>query len=60
MVDVDATETTLKDELEPLRRAPQHIRKIIKRILTLESERLYQRQPHLNEDVIRIIKEEVK
>ncbi len=48
------------DVLEPLRRDPEHIRNIIKRVLTLEAERLYQRQPHLNDDVIRIIKEEVK
>jgi hypothetical protein len=46
--------------LEPLRREPEHVRSIIKRVLKLEQERLYQRMPHLNDDVVRIIKEEVK
>jgi hypothetical protein len=36
------------------------VRNIIKRVLKLEQERLYQRMPHLNDDVVRIIKEEVK
>ncbi len=48
------------DALAPLRKDPGEIRNIIKRILKLEQERLYQRQPHLNDDVTRIIKEEVK
>lgn len=49
-----------QDMLEPLKREPDNIRRIIKRVLELESERLYQKQPHLNDDVIRIIKEEIK
>lgn len=48
------------DALEPLMRDPAPIRAIIKRVLTLEQERLYQQRPHLNEDIIRVIKEEVK
>lgn len=48
------------DPLEPLKREPEEYRLIIKKILELESERLYQRQPHLNDDVIRIIKEVVR
>lgn len=48
------------DPLEPLKREPEEYRVIIKKILELESERLYQRQPHLNDDVIRIIKEVVR
>jgi hypothetical protein len=46
--------------LEPLEREPSEYRNVIKRVLKLESERLYQRSPHLNEDVLRIIKEEIK
>ena len=48
------------DPLEPLKRDPEEYRTIIKKILELESERLYQRQPHLNDDVIRIIKEVIR
>jgi hypothetical protein len=48
------------DAFEPLKGGAEHIRRIIERVLTLEQERLYQKQPHLNDDVLRIIKEEVK
>jgi len=51
---------TEQDMLEPLKRGPDDLKKIIKRVLELESERLYQKQPHLNDDVVRIIKEEIK
>ena len=44
----------------PLKDGPDHIRRIIEKILSLEQERLYQRAPRLNDDVIRIIKEEVE
>jgi hypothetical protein len=60
MPDRETAEVKGIDALEPLRRDPEYIRNIIKRVLKLEQERLYQRQPHLNDDVIRIIKEEVK
>ena len=48
------------DAFEPLKKADPVIVRIIARILTLEKERLYQKAPHLNEDVLRIIKEEIK
>jgi len=48
------------DPLEPLKREPEEYKTIIKKILELESERLYQRQPHLNDDIIRIIKEVIR
>jgi hypothetical protein len=48
------------DPLEPLKRGPEEYKTIIKLVLALESERLYQRQPHLNDDVIRIIKESIR
>jgi len=47
------------DAFEPLKSGPDHIRRIIEKVLKLEQERLYQRQPHLNDDVVRIIKEQV-
>jgi len=48
------------DAMEPLRREPEQVRVIIKQILELEKERLYQQRPHLNEDVVRVIREYVK
>lgn len=48
------------DAFEPLKTGDPEIVRIITRVLTLEKERLYQRQPHLNDDVLRIIKEEIK
>ena len=47
------------DALEPLKTGSPETVKIITRVLTLEKERLYQRAPHLNDDVLRIIKEEI-
>jgi hypothetical protein len=54
------SEVSPSDAVEPLRRDPEPIKNIIRNVLRLEQERLYQRQPHLNADVIRIIKEEIK
>lgn len=48
------------DPLEPLKREPEEYKEILKRILQLESEKIYQDRPHLNEDVVRIIKEIIK
>ncbi len=48
------------DPLEPLKRDPDEYKTIIKKILELESARLYQRQPHLNDDIIQIIKEVIR
>lgn len=52
--------TEEKNPVEPLKREPKEIREIITRVLKLEGERLYQRQPHVNEDIIKIIKEEIR
>jgi len=47
------------DPMEPLKRDPAEVRGIIARVLTLEAERLYQERPHINDDILRIIKEVV-
>ena len=60
MSDPGVSEDDGLDALEPLKRDPEATRNIIKRVLKLEHERLNQQRPHLNEDVIRIVKEEVK
>lgn len=45
------------DPMEPLKRDPVEVRDIITRVLTLEAERLYLERPHINDDILRIIKE---
>jgi hypothetical protein len=60
MSDKGAGDEKPLDAFEPLKNGSAEVRRIIERVLTLEQERLYQRQPHLNDDVLRIIKEEVK
>lgn len=47
------------DPMEPLRRDPADVRGIITRVLKLEAERLYLERPHINDDILRIIKEVV-
>ncbi|MDE2627329.1 MAG: hypothetical protein KGL99_09285 [Burkholderiales bacterium] len=47
------------DPMEPLRREPSEVRNIIQRVLKLEAERLFQERPHINDDILRIIKETV-
>jgi hypothetical protein len=60
MGDPENREVDDLNALEPLKRDPEETRNIIKYVLKLEQERLYLQRPHLNEDVIQIIKREVK
>lgn len=48
------------DPMTPLHEAPEEVKRIIKRVLKLESEKLYQQKPHVRNDIVRIIKEEVQ
>jgi hypothetical protein len=48
-----------QDPIEPLMREPSEVRSIIQRVLKLEAERLFQERPHINDDILRIIKEAV-
>lgn len=52
-------DTTSIDPMEPLKRDPAEVRNIIAKVLTLEAERLFQERPHINDDILRIIKEVV-
>ena len=45
------------DVQKPYNDAPEHIQKIVKEVLVLEKERLYQLRPRVNSEVIQIIKE---
>lgn len=60
MPDNNKLESQPLDAFEPLKDGPEAVRKIIERVLKLEQERLYQRMPRLNDDVLRVIKEEVR
>lgn len=48
------------DPLEPIKSAPEEIQRIIKKVLQLEKEHLYEDRPRLKEDVVAIIKQEVR
>lgn len=48
------------DPMEPLESAPSEVGRIIRRVLQLEKERLYQRKPQINADITQIIKEEIQ
>lgn len=52
--------TKKEDILKPLNSASPEIQKIIRRVLKLENERLHQKKPHLNTDIMRIVKEEIQ
>ena len=46
--------------MEPMNSASNEVKTIIREVLRLEAEKLYQKKPHINADVVRIIKEAVK
>ena len=60
MPDNNELESQPLDAFQPLRDGPESVRNIIERVLKLEQERLYQRVPRLNDDVLRVIKEEIR
>jgi hypothetical protein len=60
MTDPTQSKSDPLDAFDPLKSGPPHILRIISKVLTLEQERLYVKAPHLNDDVLRVIKEEVK
>jgi hypothetical protein len=52
---------SLCDVQEPITSAPPEVRKIIERVLQAEKDKLYMRQPrHINDDILKIVKEEVQ
>lgn len=60
MPDVTSHDEPSLDAFQPLKEAPPDVRKIIEGVLQLEQERLFQRTPRLNEEVLKLIKEEVQ
>ena len=52
------SDNNLQNIQEPILNAPEDVRKIIDRVLKLERDKLYQRNPrNINDDVLTIIKE---
>ncbi len=50
----------MKDVQEPINQAAPEVQKIIRKVLEAERQKLYLDRPHLVQDVVNIIKEEVK
>jgi hypothetical protein len=46
---------------EPINSASSEVRRIIERVLEVEKERLHMEKPrHINDDILKIVKEEVQ
>ena len=55
------SDNNLQTIQEPILNAPEDVRKIIDRVLKLERDKLYQRNPrNINDDVLTIIKEVIQ
>ncbi|MGB7444171.1 MAG: hypothetical protein WA919_24150 [Coleofasciculaceae cyanobacterium] len=51
----------INDVQEPIINAPPEVRRIIERVLQTEKDKLYMKRPHhINDDILKIIKEEVQ
>jgi hypothetical protein len=54
------TETLPTDPSEPMRNAPPDIQDLMKRVLIIEKQKIHLARPHVNDDIVRAIKEIVK
>jgi hypothetical protein len=55
------TDNNFQNIQEPILSAPEDVRKIIDRVLKLEKDKLYQRNPrNINDDILTIIKEVIQ
>ena len=48
------------DPMAPFKEAPDEIKTIIKKVLSFEKERLYQKRVRFNDEIVKIIKEVIK
>lgn len=54
-------ELSMNEVQEPINSASPEVRQIIERVLQAEKDKLYMRIPrHINDDILRIVKEEVQ
>lgn len=49
-----------KDHLEPFNEANDEIKKIIRRVLQTEKDKMYLDRPRVLDDIVKIIKEEIQ
>lgn len=50
--------SNLDNVQEPIKKAPPEIQAIIERVLKIEKDKLYQKNPrNINEDILKVIKE---
>jgi hypothetical protein len=54
------SEDSMQDIQEPITRAPVEVREIIERVLEIEKEKLYLRNPRINDDILKIVKEVIQ
>lgn len=47
----------IADVEEPIKNAPEDIRRIIERVLKLEKDKLHQKNKPINDDILKVIKE---
>jgi len=52
--------TEIKHYIDILKDSPDEVQKIIIRVIQLENEKLHHKSPRITEDIILIVKEEVK
>lgn len=54
-------DSSIEDIQEPILNAPPEIRQIIQQVLAAEKDKLYMKNPrHINDDILRIIKESIR
>lgn len=53
-------EDSMQDIQEPITRAPAEVKEIIERVLEIEKEKLYLRNPRINDDILKIVKEVIQ
>jgi len=58
---LNTNNTNLDTITEPINQSPPEVRAIIKQVLQLEKERLYQKNlRHINDDILQIIKQNIQ
>ncbi|MCT7949359.1 hypothetical protein NG798_06130 [Ancylothrix sp. C2] len=51
---------SMQDIQEPITKAPPEVREIIERVLEMEKEKLYLKNPRINDDILKVVKEVIQ
>ena len=54
------TDNEERDPLLPVRRADKTVQKLVREVLKIEREKLYQRKAHVVDDITRVVKDLIK